>query len=198
VVQEREILHIGLEGRDVTEVLGGGVNNAVRGLSQMIGRDISVTNITLREVPVKNIPDLFGGPEALIVGVYLAISGYSEGHMMVIYTPETAFDLIDLLLGQSAGSTQELTEIEQSVLGEVGNIMGSFFLNHLADATGNRFMPSPPAVMMDMAGAILENIMANILITSDKTYIIETVFGTCDRQVTGTFLVAPARGHVNG
>lgn len=198
MVQEREILHIGLEGRDVTEVLGGGVNNAVRGLSQMIGRDISVTNITLREVPVKNIPDLFGGPEALIVGVYLAISGYSEGHMMVIYTPETAFDLIDLLLGQSAGSTQELTEIEQSVLGEVGNIMGSFFLNHLADATGNRFMPSPPAVMMDMAGAILENIMANILITSDKTYIIETVFGTCDRQVTGTFLVAPARGHVNG
>jgi chemotaxis protein CheC len=194
VEQVTKMQDINLNGSNPTEVLGGGVNNAVIGLSQMVGREIKVTELKIREIPVKDIPDLFGGPEALIVGVYLLISGFSDGHMMVIYKPETAFDLIDLLLGQPSGTTNTLSEIEQSTLGEVGNIMGSFFLNYLADTTGVRFMPSPPAVMMDMAGAILGDVMANILTVGDHTHIVETTFGTSDRQVSGTFLVMPIPG----
>jgi chemotaxis protein CheC len=82
--------------------------------------------------------------------------------------------------------------MERSTLGEMGNIMGSFFLNFISDTTGNRFQPSPPAVMMDMAGAVLDAALADVLAYSDDTYIVETVFGTNDRQVSGTFLVIPS------
>jgi chemotaxis protein CheC len=180
-----------LEDNKTKELISNGVNNAVQGLSQMAGQDIKVINMTIKQVKIKDIADIFGGPETLIIAIYLEIKGKSDGHMVVVYQPNEAFDLIDLLLGQPSGTTKELSDMENSTLGEVGNIMGSFFLNYLSDTVGQRLQPSPPAVMMDMAGAVLDATLANLLIFSDVTYVIQAVFGTNDRQVSGTFLVLP-------
>ena len=177
--------------REMQAIFGGGVNNAVSGLSQMAGQEIKIVDLNVKKVQVRDIPAMFGGPEALIIAIYLEISGASNGHMIVVYEPKIAFDLVDMLMGQPAGATTQLTDMEKSTLGEMGNIMGSFFLNYISDSTGTSFQPSPPAVMMDMAGAILDSALANVLAYSDTTYIVETVFGTNDRQVSGTFLVIP-------
>ncbi len=186
----------GLRDPAVIELLRSGVNNAISGLSQMVGRDIRVTALSFDRVPVKNVPDLFGGPECLIVGVYLGISRGAQGHMLVAYHPKNAFDLVDLLLDRPAGSTTKLSEMEQSVLGEVGNIMGSFFLNRMADGTGSTLLPSPPAVMMDMAGAILDGALGSVLDHSDFAYVINTKFGTRDRNLAGIFMVVPVSGEI--
>lgn len=190
-------LEKGSQAIDFTDInmaglFGEGVNNAIEGLSQMAGREVKVVSMNIRKVPVKDIPDLFGGHEALIIAIYVEIFGKANGHMVVVYKPEVAFGLVDLLLDQPAGSTKVLNDMESSTLGEVGNIMGSFFLNYLSDTTGQRLKPSPPAVMMDMAGAVLDSTLANILAYSDETYIVDTVFGTKDRQVSGTFMIIPA------
>ena len=182
---------IQIGNRNLVELFSGGVVNAVSGLSEMAGREIGVAGMGFKKVMVQNIPDLFGGPETPIVAVYLEMLGETNGHMIVVYQPKVAFELIDLLLGQPTGSTTELNEMEMSTLGEVGNIMGSFFLNYISDTTGIRFQPSPPAVMMDMAGAILDAAIASVLKHCEHTYVMETTFGTNDRQVAGTFLVIP-------
>lgn len=177
--------------RKIVELFQGGVVNAIAGLSEMAGQKVGVAEINFKKVLVKSIPDLFGGPETPIVAVYLEMQGETNGHMIVVYHPKVAFELIDLLLGQAAGSTKDLGEMERSTLGEVGNIMGSFFLNHISDSTGIRFQPSPPAVMMDMAGAILDSAMASVFKHNEHIYVMETTFGTNDRHVAGTFLVIP-------
>jgi chemotaxis protein CheC len=179
---------------DAIQVFSGGFSNAMAGLSQMAGQEIKVSSMNFKKVPVKDVSGLFGGPEALIIAVYLEISGKTNGQMVVVYEPKVAYDLIDLLLGQPQGSTRELSEMERSTLGEVGNIMGSFFLNYVSDNTGFRFMPSPPAVMMDMAGAILDATLAGLMEFTDDIHIMETVFGTHDQLVAGTFLVIPDPG----
>ena len=177
------------------ELLRSGMNNAISGLSQMTMQDVHLTDFSMKKVKVKEIADMYNGPEALMVGVYLGISetstGRFNGHMVVAYEPQTAFDLIDLLLGQPPSSTKELSEMGQSALGEVGNIIGSFFLNQLSENIGLSLSPSPPVVMMDMVGAILDSVLAEMLEQSDETYVMDTTFGTQDRQVTGKFLVAP-------
>jgi chemotaxis protein CheC len=182
---------INFADKDMAGIFGEGVNNAIQGLSQMAGREVKVVQMDIKKVSVKDIPDLFGGPEALIIAIYLEIFGKANGHMVVVYKPEVAFGLVDLLLDQPPGTTTELTDMENSTLGEVGNIMGSFFLNYISDTTGHRLKPSPPAVMMDMAGAVLDATLASILAYSDETYIVDTVFGTNDRQVSGTFVIIP-------
>ena len=176
------------------KLVNDGITNAIAGLAGMVGQNIEVTSLGFKKILVKDVPDMFGGPEALMIGVYLEVNGSSDGHMMVAYQPETAFQLIDLMMGQSTGTTHDLAEMEESVLAEVGNIMGSFFLNSLSDNMGKRLMPSPPAVMMDMAGAVLDVILAQLMQQGDETFIVESSFGTQDKQINGRFLVMPSPG----
>ena len=168
-----------------------GSQNAITGLSQMVNREIEMNAVSARQIPVDDLPDLFGGREKVAVAVYLAVSGATDGHMFLVYPPETAMSLVDLLMGQEPGTTEEISEMEASALGEMGNIMGSFYLNALSDATGLLLMPSPPAVIMDMAGSILDVALADILQESDDALVIEAIFSTKDQQITGNFLVLP-------
>ncbi len=173
-------------------LVGDGSANAISGLSMMVGQAIAVTSLSARRIPVKDAADLFGGADALAVGIYLSVSGAADGHMFLIYPPQTALALVDLLMGEPAGTTQSLDEMEASALGEMGNIMGSFFLNSLSDAAGLQLLPSPPAVIMDMAGAILDIALAEIMQESDEAIVVETNFVSGDLQLHGTFLVMPS------
>ena len=177
-----------------TEIVTTGVTNAIGGLGEMMGQEVVLTSMKPRIIAVKDAAQLVGGPEATAAAVYLSISGSATGHMVVIYQPKTAFDLIDMLMDQPPGTTTELGEMEQSVLGEMGNIFGSFFLNALGDATGLDLRVSPPSVMMDMAGAILDAVLAEIMLEMDEALVLETVFGTRDRQINGSFLCLPSIG----
>jgi len=173
-------------------LVSSGISNSISGLSQMVGQEIKATSLTPTVVDIREVPNMFGGAETLTVGVYLRVTGAATGHMLLVYQPKAAFELLDMLMGAGPGTTQGLGEMEESALGEMGNIMGSFFLNSLADATGMSFYPTPPAVMMDMAGAVLDVALAEIMMETDEACIVEAMFGTQDKQVSGTFLVIPS------
>lgn len=175
-----------------TEIVTKGVTNAIAGLGEMMGQEMVLTSIEARQIAVKDAAALVGGPEVTTAAIYLSISGAASGHMVVIYQPKTAFELIDMLLDQPIGTTNDLGEMEMSVLGEMGNVFGSFFLNALGDATGLDLRVSPPAVMLDMAGAILDAVLAEIMLEMDEALVLETVFGTHDRQINGSFLCLPS------
>jgi len=182
------------DGQPVLQIVNKGIYKAISGLSDMVGKPIAVTDFSLKRMLVRKVPDLFGGPEALMVGVYLQSTGASEGHMIVGYEPEIASKLIGLVLGQTPDGVENLTEMEQSVLGEIGNVMGSFFLNTLADGTGVRLLPSPPAVMVDMAGAILDVPLAYTISQGDYTYLVTATFAAPDGVIDGKFIVMPVPG----
>lgn len=168
-----------------------GTRKAMAGLSQMIGSDIDVTSLTLRRVPVAEISNLFGGPDTEAVGIYLTVSGSADGHLMLMYEPKIACGFIDLLMGQPPQTTTTIDGMGRSALGEMGNIIGAFFLSAIADATGLYLTPSPPMVMTDMAGALLDVVTADILMTQDETYLAEATFLTQGHDISGVFMVMP-------
>ena len=174
-----------------TWLVSKGIGNAMQGLSAMVGTEIVVSNLSLKQIAVKDATDLLGGPECMVVGIYLTISGDATGHLMLAHDPKIAFNLIDMQMGLPPDTTQHLGEMERSIMGEMGNITGSFFLNALADATNMTLTPSPPAVMIDMAGPILDVALTKIMQEQDEVLVVETSFGTADRQIDGTFLVMP-------
>lgn len=169
-----------------------GISNAISGLSQMIGQNIKPILLNPQVVAIKDIPDMIGGAETLTVGVYLKVTGDATGHMVLVYHPQAAYELLDMLMGLTSGTTHCIDAMGASALGEMGNIMGSFFLNSLAESTQMAFYPSPPAVMMDMAGAILNVALAEIMMETDEACLVEATFGTLDQQVNGTFMVMPS------
>jgi chemotaxis protein CheC len=173
------------------ELIIRGITNALVGLSQMVGTDVGVESINMKTIPAKDMPDMLGGPERLVVGIYLRFSGAASGHIMIAQRPEVACTLLDMIMGNAPGTTASLDEIESSALAEMGNITGTFFLNAVADAVGKTLYPSPPLVVTDMAGAILDVALAEILHQYDDVFVAETTFGIQQHMTKGTFLVMP-------
>ncbi|RLT43855.1 MAG: hypothetical protein DWI58_02635 [Chloroflexi bacterium] len=169
-----------------------GTDNAMHGLSEMIGQEIEVRSFGLRRVPVTEIASIVGGADVMAIGIYLTVSGSANGRFMLMYEPRIVYAFVDLLMGQSVGTTSELGEMERSALGEMGNIIGAFFLNAIADATGLDLRPSPPAVMADMAGALLDVVTSDILMTQDETFLAESTFKVAGDEISGLFFVMPS------
>jgi chemotaxis protein CheC len=174
------------------ELIQKGTTKAMDNLSQMLGQRIEVASFELRSIPIAEISQLCGGPEVMSVGIYLTVSGSADGHLMLIYDPGIACSFVDLLMMQPPNTTATLGEMEQSALGEMGNVVGASFLGILADDVGMDLRPSPPAVMMDMAGALLDIVAADLLMTQDEAFVAETTFVAPDREITGMFFVMPS------
>ena len=176
------------------ELVAKGMTNSINGLSQMVGKEFKINSIAIKQVQASEMPFLLGGPDKLVVGIYITFSGASQGHILLAHPPEIAYAILDLLLGNPPGTCKSLDEMEQSALGEMGNVTGTFFLNAVADAAGVILHPSPPVVLLDMAGAILDIALAEILQERDEVFIAETSFGLSDQTIKGNFLIMPNPG----
>lgn len=157
----------------------------------MINQEITVTALNLEEVLARNVASLVGKADDHVVGIYLSFSGNTNGHIVLAFQPKTAFELVDMAMGIPLGSTQSMGEMEQSVLGEMGNVVGAFFLNVVADNAEQRLLPSPPLVSVDTVGAIFGSVMADVLKQNKPIFGIRLSFSTPDRVLEGRFLVLP-------
>lgn len=186
-------------GRRLSDVLRAlsvvadiGFQRAGRGLSEMTGIPMETKAAQVRRIPLVSAPELVGGAEALVATAYLRIVGEIEGHMLLMLPLEDACTLAAMLLGEPQdGNCRELSEMARSALAEAGNITGSFFLNALADTAGMSLSPSPPAVAVDMGGAILDTVLADLARESEDVFVIDTLFVQSQQSINAIFLVLP-------
>jgi len=134
------------------------------------------------------VPGIAGGPAAVVVAVYLGFEGDLTGHLMLLFAEASACRVVELLLEVAPGSLRNLDDLALSALAEAGNVTGSYFLNALSGRTGYKVIPTTPAVITDMAGAILEAVVAELYLAGDEALVVETGFGG---GVTGHFLLMP-------
>ncbi|MBY6276991.1 chemotaxis protein CheC [Symbiobacterium thermophilum] len=159
-----------------------------RSLSQMTAGEIRLDAPQLSFVPLRELPGVAGGPDHVVTAVYVGIEGELQGHVILLFQPKEARALVDLLLGHPAGTCRELDELGRSALAEVGNICGSAFMNAIADRSGLEVKPTPPVLLEDMAGAILQTVATDLLLTGDEALVIATGF---NGAVPGHFLLMP-------
>ncbi|MFO7275274.1 MAG: chemotaxis protein CheC [Bacillota bacterium] len=159
-----------------------------RSLSQMTSGEIRLDAPQLSFLPLRALPGVAGGPEQVVTAVYVGIQGELQGHVILLFQPEAARAMVDLLLGSPAGTCRELDELGRSALAEVGNICGSAFINAIADHSGLEVRPTPPVLVEDMAGAILQTVAADLLLTGDEVLVVATGF---NGAVPGHFLLMP-------
>lgn len=168
-----------------------GIKNAADGFSGMVGRRIEVSNPEIELVPLLTIPKIVGGLEDDAVGVYLRFEGDMIGQIMMIIPHQKALELVDLLMGLEKGTTKHLGSLERSALGELGNLCGTFFLNSIAKTVGASFRPSPPAIMVDMLGAILDIVVATAGGVNEHVLLMHANFMDGVRFVETDFWVIP-------
>ncbi len=80
------------------------------------------------------------------------------------------------MMGRQAQMGPALDEMAQSALKEMGNILCSAYLNALADFMGFSFLPSIPALAIDMLGSVLETVASDAAQTCPQALLIENRF----------------------
>ncbi|HDP70458.1 MAG TPA: hypothetical protein ENN38_06600 [Actinobacteria bacterium] len=152
------------------------MDTSAKALSEMIHREISLESPKLGLISLSNIVNEMGGSDNLVTCICLSFKGDVAGLVSIILSEESAFKLVDILLGNELGVTSELDEMGKSALGEVGNIVVSHFLRTLSTHTWLDLQPSVPMVVMDMAGAILSSLILNVGESPEEILFSETVF----------------------
>ncbi|MFZ5813762.1 MAG: hypothetical protein ACOY93_00485 [Bacillota bacterium] len=164
------------------------LEDSSRSLSSMTTDRIRLQEARLSFLPLNVVPGIAGGPAAVVSAVYLGIEGDLSGHLMLLFNKQSACALVDLLMEQPIGTTLEMDDLGISALAECGNVCGSAFMNAISDRTGLKVVPTTPAVVVDMAGAILESVVTELYLNGDEVLVIETDF---NGEVPGHFLLMP-------
>jgi chemotaxis protein CheC len=178
---------------DVLREIGNiGAGNATTALSQMLNAkiDMKVPKVDLLEF--RELSDIVGGAENLVVGILFTLDGQIEGMMMFMLEMEAARHLVNQLMGGDMSNTSiEFNEIEMSALNEIGNIIAGAYLSSLSTLTNILITASVPYMAIDMAGAILSVPAIEFGKIGDKALLIETEFGDEDIAVNGYFILIP-------
>jgi chemotaxis protein CheC len=167
-------------------------------LAEMSGRPIRIATPSVRPCSPDEVVAMAGGPEAIVVGVYLGVSGGLQGHALLVLEPGSARRLAALLLDGLADDEPaaepeagQLGELERSALGEIGNVTISAFLNEIGRRSANPIQPTPPQVVVEMAGAIVDGILLDLLGSTERVLAAHTVFHDGDDRIHALLLVLP-------
>ena len=178
---------------DVLREIGNiGVGNAIRSLSELLDTEIKMTVPEVKFLEFKEVGTILGGDEVLVFGILVQISGDINGMMMFLVKPESARSLVNSLIGGNSDDLFNFTEMEQSALQEIGNILCSSYLGALSNFIDKKATPTPPVLALDMATAILSVPAIEFGKMADGVLFIDTVIETPSCSlISGSFLLVP-------
>ena len=82
-------------------------------------------------------------------------------------------------------------ELELSALQEAGNVTISAFLNELGMHLHEPVQPTPPQIVIEMAGAVLDAVLLDLVSDADQVLAARTTFSEGGRAIDGTLFVLP-------
>ncbi|HHV98981.1 MAG TPA: chemotaxis protein CheC [Clostridiaceae bacterium] len=177
---------------DVLKEIGNiGAGNAATALAKMLGRKVDMEVPKVRIVEFKDVSDILGGAEMIVVGILLKVYGNIKGNILFILQIDAAHILVNMLLGKPLESKDDFNEIEISALKEIGNILTGSYISALSGLTGLDIKPSVPNLAIDMAGAIISVPAIEFGKIGDNVLYIETEFKEGSNRVIGDFFLIP-------
>jgi chemotaxis protein CheC len=183
------------EHYDVLKEMGNiGAGNATTALSKMLNIKIDMKVPKIELLEFKEVAEVVGGAENIVVGILLHLEGDIDGMMMFMVEKGSAETMLTNLMGgmKVTEDTGDFSEMGLSAMEEIGNIIAGAYLNSLSMLTNLTIAPSVPYMCIDMAGAILSVPAIEFGKVGDKALLIETEFGDIgDEEVNGYFILVP-------
>ena len=177
------------------------MKRAGEALGAMSGQVIDVQPPMLQRCSAGEVVEMAGGPESVVLAVYVGIFGSIEGHALLLFSPADAHRLAQVLLAGLLGPGElpidasagilVYDELELSALQEAGNVTISAFLNEIGMHLHEPVQPTPPQVVVEMAGAVLDAVLLDLVTDADQMLAARTTFTEGGQAMEGTLLVLP-------
>ena len=174
--------------RELANIASG---TAATALSQMLGREVEISVPRALALPPADALDECGDPEAYVAGVVVPIQGDIDG-MVLLLIPYEQAEILCNLLGVEAH-----TEVGDSALREIGNILATSYLNGLAAMTGLDLEPSPPHLHTDMLAAIVSSLLIGTAAADNLALVLDSELDVSGDPCSISFLLLPTSGQIS-
>jgi chemotaxis protein CheC len=172
------------------ELANIGSGNAGTALSSMLGKPVDISVPTAAALPLAEAVAVVGRPDELRHGVVVPITGDFQAIVVLLFPEDDARKLCGLY------GIEPSTPDGRSMLGEVGNILGSNYINALAQMAGMELEPTPPQVVEDMLGSILQSVLLGRGGDVDEALILDSSLLVEDEACSLSFLLLPDNGGI--
>jgi chemotaxis protein CheC len=173
------------------ELANIGSGNASTALSSMLGRSVDISVPKAQALPFAEAVEAAGPAEQDVTGIVLGIIGEMQGTVLLLVPPADA-DAMCRMLGVEPDD-----EFALSALGEIGNIVGTSYINALAGMTGMDIEPTPPATTTDMLGALVATVLAGAAMDSDIALMLDSNLVVEGEDCSISFVLVPDHGGVD-
>ena len=178
---------------DAIQELGNiGAAHAATSLSQMLGSTIEMSVPAIKVVDLSQLGQYMGEESAAMVAFELQGDIPHGGYILFYITRESAVRMTNTMLGQTE-INRPLSEMDESALLEVGNIMVSAFLDATAELLGFVMLPSPPALTIDMAHAAMQSLIAQMQEETNEVLLFSTELVCEEYKVDSDIIMMPER-----
>lgn len=171
-----------------------GAGHAATALSQLVGHMVSIDVPTLEVLSVGDVPELFGGPEVLVVGVHIRLLGDMGGSMLFMVERSSALALVDLMHARPIGSARAFGPEEEALVSDVASTLASAYLAAVGRLANISLLPARASSTLDMSGAIMQTVTSDAAMRADVALLLKTRFYDADTSVDAYlfFLLDPA------
>jgi chemotaxis protein CheC len=173
------------------EISNIGAGNAATALSTLLGKKVDMLVPHASLAHFAQVPELIGGAEKEVAGGYLLVDEEMPMGILFLVPKEQMSFFFKILLGTELHPKSMLDDMQQSAFAEIVNILSGAYLNAISMFTQRTYSQSVPALCVDMAGAILGEVLMMIGEVSDYALIIENTFIADEDQLNGYFFLLP-------
>lgn len=178
---------------DVLRELGNiGAGNATTAIASMLSIRINMNVPKVALIEASKMGSSICPEDEIIVGVFLEVQGNIEGSMMFLLKMDSAYYLVNRLMGRDVNYQGDFDEMDLSALKEIGNIIAGSYLSALSAMTNLVITPSIPYIAVDMAASILSVPAIEFGRYGEHALLIETEFGN-EVMINGYFILMPER-----
>ena len=146
-------------------------------------------------MPFNEITEVLGGPETLVAGVLIDVSGDLNGYILLILGMDEALSMVTQALEEPMRDTSvpgfSLSEMERDTLLEIANILVGSFLSAISSFSGLGATPAVPQMAVDMFGAIINIAMVEYGKIGDSVLFLKTQFNDLAGEISGHFFLIP-------
>jgi chemotaxis protein CheC len=168
-----------------------GAGHAATALSQLVGHAVSIDVPTLEVLGVGDVPDLFGGPEVLVVGVHVRLLGDIGGSMLFMAERASALALVDMMHARPLGTAKAFSADEEALVSHVASILMAAYLAAVGRLADVSLLPARASSTLDMAGAIMDAVTADAAMRADVALLLKTRFYGSDTSVDSYLFFLP-------
>ncbi len=145
-----------LERDAFVEAFNIGIGAAAASFSEMVGEEVLLNLPTLEVVPSSEVRH-FAPPDASVCAVDQDFSSSLGGGKAIVFFPEArSLELVRVLMGEDIGEGDEMAELEQEALTEVGNVVLNACLAGLSNLIGEEFDVRLPAFQRGTAKQLVD------------------------------------------